>query len=138
MPTIYLHQMYCAEILSDFARNKITVDVDCVQMLMYNARVWRRLCALKSCNELGLTNHSVFFKRGYFIIHDKSVSFNWALWKQTQSNIKKTLIQWNKDNWQQLHTVVIKVAKMCASQSWLVVVLAVWTKKWLEIFRPIV
>ena len=32
-------------------------------MLIYNARV----CALWSYNELGLTNHSVFFKRGYFI-----------------------------------------------------------------------
>ena len=60
---IYLDRMYCA----DFARNKITVDVGCVHMLMYNACVWGRLRALGSYNELGLTNHSVFFKRGYFI-----------------------------------------------------------------------
>ena len=29
-------------------------------MLIYNARMWRRLRALWSYNELGLTNHSVF------------------------------------------------------------------------------
>ena len=47
------------EILSDFARYKITVHLGCVHMLSYNARVWRRLRALWSYNELGLTNHSV-------------------------------------------------------------------------------
>ena len=47
------------EFLSDFARYKITVDVGCAHMLSYNARVWRRLRALWSYNELGLTNHSV-------------------------------------------------------------------------------
>ena len=52
--------------LSDFTRNKITVDVGCVHMLIYNARVWRRLRALWCYNELGLTNQC-FFKRGYFI-----------------------------------------------------------------------
>ena len=47
---IYLHRMYGAgvedaaktfrgEILSDFARNKIAVDVGCVHMLIYSARV---------------------------------------------------------------------------------------------------
>jgi len=45
--------------LWDFARNKITVDVGCVHMLTYSARVWRRLRALWRYNELGLTNHSV-------------------------------------------------------------------------------
>ena len=35
---------FCREILSDFARYKIIVDVGCVHiMLSYNARVWRRL-----------------------------------------------------------------------------------------------
>ena len=29
-------------------------------MLIYNARVWRRLRALWSSNELGLTNHNDF------------------------------------------------------------------------------
>ena len=36
---IYLHLMYCAGILSDFARNKVTADVGCVHVLIYNARV---------------------------------------------------------------------------------------------------
>ena len=39
-----------------------TVDVGCVHMLIYNARVCRRLRALWSYNELGLTNHSVCSK----------------------------------------------------------------------------
>jgi len=51
---------FCREILSDFARNENTVDLGCVHMLIYNARMWRRLRALWSYNELGLTNHSVF------------------------------------------------------------------------------
>ena len=38
----------------------ITVNVGCLHMLIYNARVWRRLRALWSYKELGLTNHSVF------------------------------------------------------------------------------
>ena len=47
---IFLHRMYCARVehaakhfavkfLSDFARNKITVDVGSVHMLIYNTRV---------------------------------------------------------------------------------------------------
>ena len=48
------------KIVSDFARNKITADVGCVHMLVYNECVWRRLRALWSYNELGLTNHSAF------------------------------------------------------------------------------
>ena len=41
-------------------KNKITVDIGCVHMLIYNACVCCRPCALWSYNELGLTNHSVF------------------------------------------------------------------------------
>ena len=48
------------KIFSDFAAKKITADEGSVHVLMYNARVWRRLCALRSYNELGLTNHSAF------------------------------------------------------------------------------
>ena len=35
----YTAAMCQDEILSDFARNKITVDVDCMHMLIYNARM---------------------------------------------------------------------------------------------------
>ena len=48
------------KILSDFAANKITADVGCAHMLLYNAQVWRRLRVSWSYNELGLTNHSAF------------------------------------------------------------------------------
>ena len=58
--------MASSKIFSDFAAKKITADEGSVHiMLMYNARVWRRLRALKSYSELGLTNQC-FFKRGYF------------------------------------------------------------------------
>ena len=46
---------------------QIGEESGCVHMLIYNARVWHRLRALVSYKDLGLTNHSVFFKRGYFI-----------------------------------------------------------------------
>ena len=57
--------MASSKIFSDFAAKKITADEGSVHKLMYNARVWRRLRALKSYSELGLTNQC-FFKRGYF------------------------------------------------------------------------
>ena len=46
--------------ISAFAGNKITADVGCVHMLICNANLWRKLRALWSYNELGLTNHSAF------------------------------------------------------------------------------
>ena len=48
------------KIFSDFAANKITTEVGRVYILIYDAREWRRLRALWSYNELGLTNHSAF------------------------------------------------------------------------------
>ena len=48
------------KIFADFAAKKITADTGCVRMLIDNARFWRRLRALWSCNELTLNNHSAF------------------------------------------------------------------------------
>ena len=61
-------------------------------MLIYIARVWRRLRALLSYNELDLTNHSIFFKRGCCINCHKARCLN----QRERASYWNFIIQWDK------------------------------------------